>query len=371
MNILKTVLLWIAALVVVAFVVRRLRRRERLLLDGRYSPRFVRMLAVLIVWFGWRPDDAHAAPDPDCTSLPVPSPTPSASPASPTAPTFHPTRPRLDLATLVGGCADPAALATLATLDILIKHHVDRVAEHRTASLFQLARDLASQRSLTPVELLTLTDLFRDADRRAVLHEAVIRALAEVGPPVFRPWMSKAAPPPGWRNTPDAPPGFRPALERALASVTAGTWESESTLTLEVVSGVSQYPRAHPDTVAALIRHGERHPLELNAFTLGRLDIVTASADAPLVLKHPTLGTMTIPAGHVLTAWNAPTYLTEPATQHLTSLVAAASKCDRAAQATLLEVLPAAHSAIRTSLTAPRATPGQPALRLLLTLFDE
>jgi len=353
MNILKTVLLWIAALVVVAFVIRRLRRRERLLLDGRFSPRFVRMLAVLIVWFGWRPDDAHAAPDPTCATLPA------ASLTSPTSPTFHPRRPAFDPATLVERDA------------ILIKHHVDRLAEHRTATLFQLARDLASRRQPTPVELLTLIDLFRDADRRAVLHEAVIKALAEVGPPVFRPWMSKSAPPPGWRDTPDAPPGFRPALERALASVGSGTWESESTLNLEVVSGVSWHYRADPETLASLIRHGQRHRLELNAFTLGRLDIVTASADTPLVLKHPTLGTLTIPPGHVLTAWNAPTYLAEPAIQHLTSLVAAASKCDRPAQAALLQVLPAAHSAIRTSLTAPRATPGQPALRLLLTLFDE
>jgi hypothetical protein len=274
-------------------------------------------------------------------------------------PTFDPKRPPFDPATLVERDA------------ILIKHHVDRLAEHRTATLFQLARDLASRPQLTPVELLTLIDLFRDADRRAVLHEAVIKALAEVGPPVFRPWMSKAAPPPGWRDTPEAPPQFRPALERALAAVTSGTWESESTLTLEVVSGVSRHFRGDPEKQASLIRHGQRHRLELYTFNLTRLDIVTASTDAPLVLKHPTLGTLTIPPGHVLTAWNAPTYLAEPAIKHVASLVAAASKCERAAQAALLQVLPAAHSAIRTSLTAPRATPGQPALRLMLTLFDE
>lgn len=350
MNALKTALLWLAALVVVAFVIRRLRRHDRTLLTGRWSPRFVRMLAILIVWFGWRPEEAQARPDPSCTSLPALEP-PATTP-------FAPARPPLVVSALVDDDAE------------LIRHHVQRVAEHRTASQFQLARELASRRELSPVDRATLTDLFRDADRRAVLHEAVILALAEVGPPVFRPWMSKAAPPPGWRDTPEAPPDFRPALERALRRATAGTWETEATLALEVVSGFSYDHRVGLDAAAALIRHGRAHPLYPTTLNLGRLDIIVA-ADLPLVFKHASLGTLTVPPGHILTAWNAPSYLEADARRHIARLIERALACERAAQATLSTLLPAAHQAIREALTAPRAGPGQPGLRLLLTLFDE
>src|SRR5690606_11882218 len=149
---------------------------------------------------------------------------------------------------------------------------------------------LASQARLEPVDLATLSDLYRDADRRAVEHEAVVAALAEVGPPVFRPWMSKAGPPPGWRDRPSAPAGFRAALDKALQTATAGTWDSEATLALQLVSGASGHPRASLDARPALVRHGQRFELGDGAHvTLRRLDILHAW-ERPLVVRHPLLG---------------------------------------------------------------------------------
>lgn len=365
MSAVKTALLWLAALVVAALVLRRLRRGDRVVLKGRLSPRLVRMVAVVVVWLGWQPGDAHAAPDPRCDTLPSAPATDGAQGGDQVkdAPTARrviaPRRPPVDLT------CEPGAEAAL------IEGHVNRTASQRAAALFQVARVLAEKARLEPVDLATLRDLYRDADRRAVEHEAVIAALAEVGPPVFRPWMSKAAPPPGWRDTPSAPPGFRAALDKALQTASAGTWDSEATLPLELVSGASAHHQAPLDARPALIRYGQPVPLSDGArLTLRRLDIVRAG-ERPLVARHPLLGEITVPAGGALTAWNLPRHLSPAGKGVVAELVAAAGACDRRAQASLMRVLPAAHEAIREALATPGTTPGQPALRLILALFDE
>src|SRR5437763_4083455 len=66
MRWLAVLFLWVAAIVVAVVVLRRVRRGKPVVLSGRWSPRLVRMVVVVLVVLGVgdeaRPPEAAAAP---------------------------------------------------------------------------------------------------------------------------------------------------------------------------------------------------------------------------------------------------------------------------------------------------------------------
>jgi len=396
----------------------RLRRpaRVRPLATGRLVPRIARLTALALVSLGWRPyptEHARAAPpDPD----PTPSPEPCAAPTTRIAarPGARPTPPRLVMPTtrtplaelfdatlleahvnrgawpsmrarLLGDTSvfarragasplwdaieahlkDPAATTTTSARDLLALALAER---HPDVALvgwaFRVARPIALRADLDRAAQDELAALFAEASRHARIHQAIVETLAETGPVTFRPWMSKAAPRPEWSGV-EVPDGFWPALEARLPTAGAGTWD-EPALDLTIVAGGAG---------ARLLAWGEARPLVDGApLQLARLDLVRAGA-APLVLAHPTLGRLVIGPGQALTALNAHHFVGAETLKSLDDLVARAARCDVAALGALQAVMPLAHTRVRAAAARPAPPPpmrdGAPALRLLLSLFDE
>ena len=318
MSKLTTVLLWVAALAVAAWVIARARRGDRVLLRGRWSPRLVRMVAVLIVAFGWRP--AEAAPPDACATMPTPVSTP-----------------------LTKAHVKPPLLKLDVTLDDIASPEIGARAQH----LFLEARTAAPA---------ALVDVLARAHRYARMAEARIKTIAEVGAPEFRPWMSKAARPsdvPRYIVTDE----YRAVFRKHLETATAGTWESEATVDV-TIAGQGELVRAG---VATSLKDGA-------VLRFGRLDLVRAKTD--LTLKHAALGDIVVPAGQVVGAWTLPTLLPAAGRAYIAAQVAAALQCDVGALRVLEQMLPAAHEALRAAVAGP-AQPGTAALKLVLALYDE
>ncbi len=335
MSRLETAALWIAALGLAAFLIMRVGRRERLLLDGRISPRLVRMVAVLVVAFGWRPADAHAAePPPDaCQTIPPP--------AAPPPP---------------GDLFDPPR-APLGRADLERAHPADPHFAREAHAHFTAARRAA------PAELASL---LARADRAARFDDARLMTIREVGQPVFRPWMSKAGRPVGYEEI-QIPKGFHEVFGKKLAVATGGTWHSEGTIDLAIVTSSG----------ASLVRAGVSTPLpEGKTIRLRRFDLIQAG-NGPLTLRHADLGELVVPAGQLVASWHLPRHLGAQGRAKVDALVRRAGACDAAAQRELEWILPAAHEAIASAIATPipegivDPLRGRAALRLLLALYLE
>ncbi|MCC6623131.1 MAG: hypothetical protein IT385_17870 [Deltaproteobacteria bacterium] len=392
----------------------RLLRRDRLLATGRLIPRVARLTALALVSLGWRPvlDEARAAP-PDPRPAPTPEPCtapdarlakrPGARPSAPApAPEVladlqrgafrasllepHVNRGEwpirrawlieqvsaerahgasaLDRA-IMAHLADPGA-ATPASARRLLE--LARADQHPDLALvgwaFRVARPFAERADLDRAAQDDLAALFAEAALHARVHQAIVETLAETGPVTFRPWMSKAAPRPEWTGV-EVPDGFWPAFERRLPTAGAGTWD-EPALEVRVASGGAG---------ARLVAWGVASPLaDGRPLQLARLDLVRAG-DAPLVLEHATLGTITVAPGRALTALNVHRLLAPEKRKLIDDLITRAQRCDGDALTALQAIMPAAHAAIRAVAQRPAPPPpmrdGAPALRVLLALFDD
>ncbi|MGB1016153.1 MAG: hypothetical protein ACPG4T_18605, partial [Nannocystaceae bacterium] len=131
----------------------------------------------------------------------------------------------------------------------------------------------------------------------ARLAGALVRARSEVGKIVFTPWRSKAAPPRGYREGPSALE-VAAVVHRHLQNTDTGTWETSSTLALEVLSGESGL---------RLVRAGKVQAPG-STFRLGRLDLLETTA--PVVVEHKLLGAITLPVGRQISVWQLPTFVT-------------------------------------------------------------
>src|SRR5688572_8530320 len=76
-------LLWVAAIVVAVVILRRVRRGKPVVLTGRWSPRLVRMVAVVLVVLG--AGDEAVTPDAQAAPVRLPLPAGGELPAAVTA----------------------------------------------------------------------------------------------------------------------------------------------------------------------------------------------------------------------------------------------------------------------------------------------
>ncbi|RTL04498.1 MAG: hypothetical protein EKK62_16225 [Acidimicrobiia bacterium] len=212
-------------------------------------------------------------------------------------------------------------------------------------------------RTLRPAPILLLARI----ERHLRIVHALVLAQASVGPLEFSAWRSKAGPPPGWTGL-TVPAGLVAAAREAFAGgADAGTWASEATLELTVVSG----------DVTLIQRASETWILVGGALRLRRLDVVRASTAT--VLRHPALGELRLPAGVELTAWNVAQFLGAEGRAWVQARVRAALDGESRAVTELEAVLPAAHEAIRATLAAEGRDLGERGapLRMVLQAYDE
>ena len=213
-------------------------------------------------------------------------------------------------------------------------------------------------RTLRPAPVALLARI----ERHLRIVHALVLGQASTGPLEFSAWRSKAGPPPGWQRL-QVPLGLVAAAREAFKQgADAGTWESEATLELTVARGEPVLVRRAAETKLAA-----GAPLRLR-----RLDVVRAPA--AVVLRHPTLGELVLPAGAELTAWNVARFLDAAGRAWVQGRLRAALDGESAALTELEAVLPAAQEAMRAMLPEAEARDAggrAAALRMLLQAYDE
>ncbi len=201
--------------------------------------------------------------------------------------------------------------------------------------------------------------------RHARVTDTLIRARAQVKPLNVSPraWMSKAGPKrqdvlakQNWEAEVFA------AARRLYASTDAGTWERD---------GSARAAVAKDSPALTVIHAGRRHACEPGASVrLDRLDLFEAG-DRPVVLEHLWLGKLTLPAGRTLSVWELPDCLSAEGRAALGKASADALEGGEGASRRLEQALPLAHRLLREKLAAAPDARGAARLRLILSLFDD
>jgi hypothetical protein len=409
MRWLVLLLLWIAAIVVALLILRRVRRGKPIVMAGRWSPRLVRMIAVVLVVLGMGEEAAtppsFAAP----AKLPVRSgddELPSTvSPATvqmwlaihDDAGPYTPGRRALiqalsgrklaadqkalalDHARFLGPKLQKLLLADLAAigedkplpgvpaadlraaLDELEKsgrfdHYWNGYLWRKTATA-----EFASAQ--------TRVELFARFRQHARLTDALIRAHAQVKPLMQPPraWMSKAGPKKGDMAGIKA---YQASLadmvkvaNEALPTTDEGTWKRDAILLIKPVKDVP---------APVLLRGGKERLLAADESSrVGRLDLLQ-TGDKQAAFVHDWLGKVELPANRTLSTWDLPNLLPDAAKQKLDETVHDALKNNSEDAADRLErCLPLSHHAIRAGLKELPNAKGAPRLRLILALFDD
>jgi hypothetical protein len=411
--------LWAAALIVALAVIWRLWRGRNIVLRDRFSPKFVRMVVVVLVLFG-------AGMDSQAAELPRRGVANDDSRSRVNTPPRNETIPNiLDERTVVAWryfsnplsswAETKRSLIVLENLsgkpDARVQKRLDDAVRHlpkkfraivaaeveaakvgrprptvtaekigealaqlesggcfdnwAMAYLWRKTAQLPQTRGDNARDSEKVAKLFAAFGRHARLANTMIRAEAWVKPPVFRPWRSKAAPPPSYRQREsEIQASLLKAAVRIYPSTNIDTWQSEATVVFAIDKD---------STPATLIRAGKRQPLTPGkTVRLGRLDLIeTPSGKAPVVLEHDWLGSVELPPGCTLTVWDLPKLLPTEALDKSKRASAAALKDDEQAVQRLERTLPLCHPTIRAALIqSPKAT-GAPRLRTILTLFDD
>lgn len=202
-------------------------------------------------------------------------------------------------------------------------------------------------------------ELLARIERHLRVHHALLKGQVETGPVEFTAWRSKAAPPRGWSGL-VVPPGLLAAARAAYPGCDAGTWDTAGTLALTAARGDG----------LALVRRGQRIALAPGqAVVLRRLDLLEARG--PAVVRHVTLGDMSLGAGAIATAWDIGERLDAGGRALVQAKIAAALAGEAQALRELEAVLPAAHAEIRRAVARRADAPGAAGLRMALALFDE
>lgn len=426
MKLLITIAFWVAAAALVGWLIVRHRGRVVMLADHRLPRRLVWMTALLLVALGIgdaaeaQRQPPHRAPTPASPDHEPAEPRfqPPGDAAYPQKPT-HPfdreaaealamarrplsalkrlavlvettgalnedQRARLrSLQTAADAGRDAAwvgALSTLATT-VAVRAGVD-AAEQAPPSAAELVALLNRAETAGVYDGWLVGYLWRQAPsvgdaesakHLALLHGrlesharmvvAITRTRAELGPVVFAPWRSKAAPPKGYQAL-QIPPGFVERVGRHYPRAAAGEWNEEASVRLTLETRGE----------ATLIRRGQRIGLgDGDPLTFRRLDMIEAPADAPLVLHQRQTGlTVVIPSGRTIGPRELPRFLDDPSRETIDAWVEAARTGQREAAVKLEWTLPLAHEAIRGALDGAGEGGDEPAgpLPTLLMLYD-
>jgi len=412
MRWLTLLLLWAAAIIVAVVILRRVRRGTPVVLTGKWSPRLVRMIAVVLVVVGaneeTRPPEATAAP----AKLPVRS-SDDELPKSVNASTiqlwltihiddgpFTPGRRLLIQALggrkLVGrdeSLARDHARFLGPKLQALLTADLAAIADGKAVPKVAAADIRAALDDLEKIGHYdhywnaylwrkSATAEFADADTRIQLYarfrqharvtDALIRAQAQVKPLMQPPqaWGSKGGGHAGAFKGGGSGPGLGGSLAdmvtvaaEVLPTTDEGTWKRDGVALIKPAAGVE---------APVLIRGGKERVLPTEESTrFGRLDLLKTS-DKPATIVHDWLGKIELPANRLVSAWDLPKLLSDAAKQKLDETVHEALKNNSEDATDRLErCLAVSHFAIRAGLRELPNSNGAPRLRLLLALFDD
>ncbi len=399
--------LWIAAIVVALIVFRRLRRGKHVVLTGRFSPRLVRMIAVILVLFGVggeRTENKANAypltplkdnPHDQMPTLPVSYWLHHQSPSS----TWGSFKKSMTSALLKGsvGDAEAAALTKLshvfsnsksfsvvfnADLQALKKgQELPRVSPKEALAALDLMERYGFydhwlnaylwRKTATddPKSAKELSELYRRFQQHARVTDALIAAFAQVRPPMQAPraWASKAGPRPHELEMIKA---FQKSQQDVLTTATKlypstdeGTWKRDG---LILLSPVKDSPAPN------LIRAGKLKGFPEGEKTrVGRLDLIETPNDSAAVLEHEWLGKIELPKNRIVSVWDLPRFISKDGEDKLRAAIKKALDGDEKAADQLEKVLPLAHLELRAALKETPKAKGAPRLRMILSLFDD
>jgi hypothetical protein len=387
-------------------VLWRLWRGGPVVLRGRWSPRIVRMVVVLLVLLGVGLDRGKAAPLVDPTKKKVDEKPGDELPASVTAVVVTNwlglqqsggfwMRFKRDFTLLAqAGKADPVEVELMERVLPYPEHFRALVVADLTALVKGVAPPTASvaelSAALDEMEKAGFFDhwlsaylwrktaglggegriaLYARLQRHARVTDALIRAAAQVKPLLTPPraWMSKAGPK---KADLEEIEKYRKSLADLAAAVRtlypatdAGTWKRDALAALTLVKG---------DGSLTLHRGGRRVVVAADeAVRFGRLDLFETTDGKEVVLEHTWLGKVALPAGKVVSVWDLPPLLTDEGKKKVRKAVVAALDGDEKAAEQLELALPLTQGYIREGLAETPGAKGAARLRLILTLFDD
>jgi hypothetical protein len=399
-------LLWVLAIGAALLILYRLWRGQNVVMTGRWSPRFIRMVAVVLVLLGAAQEKSAAAPLP-MKDKPATGQSEEQLPPVVTAERVHlwlrgqnqggwllfkqafvqftltPRDPTakanaeqyvgaltVRLANLVK--ADLAALAVGKECpSVELRDLPLALDEMEQAGIFDhWANAYLWRKTPTNVgekERSQLVEWYARLHRHARLTDTLIRARAQVKPFLMPPraWMSKAGPRPEHLLKEKVGAGDVLAAARKLYPLTgAGTWDRDGCVVLTV---------AKESAAVVQIRAGQREkPGPLAAIRLTRLDLLeTPAGDTPVVLEHAWAGRITLPPGRLLSVWDLPGCLSAEARKKVAVKVDAALGGDETAARRLEDNLPLVQGILRQKLVVVPAGKEVAKLRLILSLFDD
>jgi hypothetical protein len=204
-------------------------------------------------------------------------------------------------------------------------------------------------------------ELFRLFYQHARIANTLIKAKGNKVLYEPRAWMSKAGPSRGYyqrlKETYESSKGIYPFAD-------TGTWEKDGIVLLTIAKG------SNPVT---LIRNGKRRVIQpQEVIRFGRLDLLETGS-VVCELEHSEIGPLELPAGQLTDARSINQYLFELGKYNLRKIIEKALDGDEKAVQIIEEALPLAHKNLRESLQnkANAQEKGAPRLRLILSLFDD
>lgn len=407
MRWLTVLVLWVAAVVVGLVILRRVRRGKPVVLTGRWSPRLVRMIAVVLVVLG--AGDASAPPSAAAPAkIPV-RPSDDTLPGSlnPQAVQFwlrehqeggmYEPCNRLLLRAVAGQKLNdnqmvaakdhlsrlPAKLKGLAEADLAATtagksavavtdaHLLETLDEMEKVGRFDHAWNAYLWRKAagTPKDPAVRVRLFDRIRQHARITDALLKAYAQVKPVMLPPqaWGGKGGRPPAWAAGPGGGPNSLTDILKVasdeLPFTDEGTWKRDGVALVKPVAG---------SPAPVLVRAGKERALPTDESTrLGRLDLLQ-TGDKPAVVIHDWLGKIELPAHRLVSVHELPDFLSKEAKEKLDQTVLDALKSNSEDAADRLErCLAVSHQAIRVGLKELPTAKGAPRLRLILSLFDD
>jgi hypothetical protein len=212
-----------------------------------------------------------------------------------------------------------------------------------------------------------LAEVYARMYRHSRVTDALIRAHGEVKPYMVpaKAWMSKGGAHPAERNLEEkAMADMQEAAKKIYPAIDGGTWKRDGVAVLTV---------AKDSPAPTLLRAGRKQPLPSGeAVRFGRLDLLqTPPGDKPVTLEHAWLGRVTLPADRTVSVWQLSGLLSDEGHKKLNKDVQAALEGDEDAADRLELVLPFAHAAVRAAVAESPKAKLAPRLRMMLALFDD
>ena len=400
--------LWVVALVAAVLIVRRVRRGKHVVLTGRFSPRLIRMIVVVLVLLGVGGEKSlnkagafpltplKDNPNDPMPTLPVSYWLHHHSPSS----GWSQFKKSMVTATMKESIGDTEATSLAAQAAASISHcklfftifssdlnafqkgteplHIapkevlaalDQMEKYGFYDHWLCAHLWRRTRTNDASESADLARLYARLHQHARVTDALIAAHAQVRPPMEAPhaWMSKAGPRPGEMEQIKA---FQRAQSDVMLvaaklypSTDEGTWKRDGLILLSPVKDA-----ASPNVIKAGKLKG--FP-EGEKTRVGRLDLLEAPKDKAGILEHEWLGRIELPAGKTASVWELPGYLSKDGVSKLKSMIDKALNGDEKAADQLEKVLPLAHADLRTALKEVPKAKGASRMRMILSLFDD